>query len=150
MTATYTSTSIATVFKDRCRFILGDTDTANPLLTDEEIAAALTYKSSVETDALVFLAKGLLARYSRSPVKITQDGQTLDFSERVKTWRELVADAERSATSTPTAGIRIRRLSRPANISTTTEYTGPETSRTSIYGATSDDGILEGTTGVEY
>lgn len=148
MTATYDSNSIATVLKDRIRFILGDTDTANPLLTDEEIAAALTYKSNVEADSLLFLARGLLARYSRSPVKVTQDGQTLDFSERVKTWRELVADAERSATSTPTAGIRIRRLSRPSNISTTTEYTGSVLDRQRIYspGSTDDptDGILEG------
>ena len=143
MTATYTNTLLT--LRDRVRFQLGDTDTALVLLADEEIAAVLTLKSNVEADALVYLAKGLLRRYGREPVKITQDGQTLDFTGRIAVWQELVADASAAATTTVTAGIRVRRLNRPANIETTTEYSGTETARTTIYGPQGEDnGVLEG------
>ena len=143
MTATYSITLAA--IRDRIRFQLGDTDTALALVADEEIAAVLTLKSNVEADALVYLAKGLLRRYGREPVKVTQDGQTLDFTGRIAVWQELVADAQAAATTTVTAGIRVRRLNRPANISTTTEYTGSETARARIYGPrVDDDEVLEG------
>lgn len=120
MTATYTSTLPAV--KDRIRFQLGDTDTASPLLSDEEIAAVLTLKSDNEADALLYLAKGLLRRHARLPVKFETDGQRFDYSARVEAWKELVAELERTATTTVTAGMRIRRMARPANITDQGEY----------------------------
>lgn len=116
MTATYDSTLGAT--KDRVRFRLGDTDVDDALLSDEEIAAVIALKST-EDAACLYLAKGLLARYGREPVKVTQDGQTLDFSARVGVWKELIADIGTQSSG----GLRIRRLARPQAISGQSEYT---------------------------
>lgn len=116
MTATYSST-LATA-KDRLRFCLGDTDTTDGLLSDEEIAAALTIKGT-EDAALLYLAKGLYRRYARQPIKVSADGASMDFSARIDAWREIIADAE----SANTGGLRIRRLVRPQNISDQGEYT---------------------------
>lgn len=116
MAATYTNTLL--VAKDRIRFRLGDTDTTNALLDDNEIAAAISLKSD-EDAALLYLAKGLLARWGREPVRVVADGTTLDFGERVAVWREIVAEAAESSQG----GLRIRRLARPQEISGQGEYT---------------------------
>ncbi len=116
MTATYSS--LLSTARDKVRFRLGDTDTASSLLSDEEIAAVLTLKGSVEDDACLYLAKGLLARYGREPVKITQDGQTLDFSARIGVWEALVAELSQASSG----GIRIRRMTRPQSIETPGTY----------------------------
>jgi hypothetical protein len=87
-------------------------------LSDNEIAAAITLKTD-EDAALLYLAKALLARWGRAPIKVTADGTTLDFSERVNVWREIVAEAGQSATG----GLRIRRLARPQKIDGQGEYT---------------------------
>lgn len=50
--------------KDKARFILGDTDTLNQLLYDEEINAALTMKSTLRV-ACIFLAESLSARFMK-------------------------------------------------------------------------------------
>lgn len=116
MAATYSSSLSAA--KDVIRFRLGDTDTTAALLSDEEIAAVVILKGDSEDAACLYLAKGLLARYGREPVRVTQDGQTLDFSGRIGVWQELVADLARESTG----GIRIRRMARPQSIATPGEY----------------------------
>ena len=116
MTTTY-STAL-TLVRDRLRFRIGDTDTANALLSDEEIAGAVTLKTD-EDAALLYLAKGLLARWGRAPVKFSADGASYDFSERVAVWREIVAEAEASSSG----GLRVRRLARPQEIADQGEYT---------------------------
>jgi hypothetical protein len=118
MAATY-STALSTA-KDRIRFRIGDIDVATAaLLSDEEIAAVLSLKSSDEDAACLMLAKHLLAKHGREVVKITQDGQTLDFSERIPVWRELVADLEQQSSG----GLRVRRIARPQSITSVSEYT---------------------------
>lgn len=107
MAATYSSNLSAT--KDVIRFRLGDTDVAAALLSDEEIAAVLALKGDDQDAACLTLAKGLLARWSREPVKVEADGTKLDFSERVPAWRELVADIEKQSSG----GLRVRRVARP-------------------------------------
>jgi hypothetical protein len=115
MAATY-SADLSTA-KDRIRFRLGDNDVAQALVSDEEIAAILSLKGS-EDAACLALAKHLLARYGREPVKVTMDGTTIDFSARVEVWRELVADLE----GQNSGGLRVRRVARPQSI-TSGEYT---------------------------
>jgi hypothetical protein len=117
MTATYDPT-LATV-KDRLRFRLGDSDPGEFLLSDEEIAAVLSLKADDEDSALLYLAKGLIRRYSREPVRTSADGVTMDFSDRLKAWQEIVAEGSQTVTS----GLRVRRLNRPQSISGVGEYT---------------------------
>ena len=116
MTATYSPT--LSLARDRLRFQLGATDVNDALLADEEIAAAVTIKTT-EDAALVYLAKGLLRRYARLPVRVTADGATIDWGERVAAWREIVTDAEQAQYS----GLRVRRLARPQEIEDQGEYT---------------------------
>lgn len=117
MAATYNA-SLSSA-KDIVRFRLGDTDVVDAaLLSDEEIAAVLSLKGGNEDAACLMLAKHLLARHGREVVKITQDGQTLDFSERIPVWRELVASLEQQSSG----GLRVRRIARPQSIATPGEY----------------------------
>jgi hypothetical protein len=53
--------------KDKARFILGDTDTQNQLIYDEEINAALALKGQLRT-ACIMLCESLAARF----IKFTQ------------------------------------------------------------------------------
>lgn len=115
MTVTYNGG--LTLARDRLRFQLGDTDTSNALLTDEEIAGAVTLQST-EDAALLYLAKGLLRRWAREPVRVSADGTTFDWSGRLEVWREIIADAA----SVSTGGLRIRKLSRPQLIDDQGEY----------------------------
>ncbi len=116
--ANYNYNPALSLVRDRVRFRLGDTDVDSPLLSDEEIAAVLTLKGSIEDDACLYLAKGLLARYGREPVRVTQDGQTLDFGARIDVWKELVAELSQASSG----GLRIRRMARPQSIETTGVY----------------------------
>lgn len=50
--------------KDKARFILGDTDTNNQLIYDEEINAALTIKGTLRL-AVIYLAESLSARFAK-------------------------------------------------------------------------------------
>lgn len=65
MTWTYTGPASGT--KDQVRFVIGDTDSARPLLTDEEIAFCLTQASDSVNAAAVSCAKAILAKYAARP-----------------------------------------------------------------------------------
>jgi hypothetical protein len=116
MAATY-STSLATL-ADRIRFRLGDTDMGQPLLSDEEIAGALAYKSNAEDASTLMLALGLIRRYARDPDSVTADGVSFNYRERVAVWREMVAEIQ----SAQTGGLRIRKLAEPTQIAGSDEY----------------------------
>jgi hypothetical protein len=114
--ATYDNTLATT--KDKIRFRMGDTDTVDALLQDEEIAAALNL-TATEDAAVAFLANGLIQRYSRDPIKVTADGVTMDFSAKIEAWQRMVTEADELVTQ----GVQIRRLARPTLISDRGEYT---------------------------
>lgn len=103
MTATY-DPNVATA-KDRLRRRLGDTFTETPILADETYQGAIDlYGGSAddapnlpaENAALVFLAASLVAEYAAYPVRVDENGVTLDFSERVKGWQYVVSQAQTS------------------------------------------------------
>ncbi len=50
--------------KDKIRFIIGDTDTNNKLIYDEEISAAITMKIDVRR-AAIFICESLSARFMK-------------------------------------------------------------------------------------
>ena len=126
MGATY-KTDLLTV-KDRLRFRLGDTDTANALLQDAEYAAAYRIEGT-EDKAAVYLAKGLIRKFAQDPVRVVADGVTLDFSGRVSAWRELVQEV----TATVNGGLRVRKLSKPQSITDVGEYSSNGTSKARCY-----------------
>ena len=112
MSATY-KTNLATA-RDRVRFRLGDVDVNNALLSDQEIAAALSLKGS-EDAATLYLANGLLAQFAHQPTRVSADGTVFNFSERLNIWRGLVAELGRAT------GFRIRRMARPQLLNGGTE-----------------------------
>jgi hypothetical protein len=76
---------------DRARSMLGDTvvePASKALHSDEHITAVLTAEGSL-TAAVAYLADELVTRFGQEPVRITDDGSTIDFSERIKAWRDL-------------------------------------------------------------
>lgn len=94
MTATYDET--LPTDKDKARSLLGDTDVepdANALHSDEHITAVLALEGSLNA-AVVYLAKELIAKYAQEPIKITEQGRTIDLSERLRAWRGIVQDLQ--------------------------------------------------------
>jgi len=80
-----------TTARDRLRLRLGDVETEHALLDDA------TYDGAVdeygENGAAAFLASSLVAQYGQYPVTTDENGVTLDFSERLKAWQWVAAQA---------------------------------------------------------
>ena len=97
------STSLATD-KDKVRFEIGDTDTTDQLLSDEEIAALLTSEGTVAA-AAAKAAEGLAAKYSRLADR-TVGNFSLSASQRAKAYWELAKKlgAKAGIWGIPTAG----------------------------------------------
>lgn len=87
MSASYDNTLPTAI--DRMRHSLGDTDMTAPLRQDETYEALLATYS--ETEATAVMAEALAAEYAQQPVRITDEGTTVDWSDRVKTWLALAA-----------------------------------------------------------
>lgn len=77
--------------RDRVRLRLGDVDTENALLDDATYDGAIAQYG--ENGAASFLAASLVAQYGQYPVVTDDNGVTLDYSERIKAWQWVVAQA---------------------------------------------------------
>lgn len=97
------STSLATD-KDKVRFEIGDTDTTDQLLSDEEIAAVLTAEGSVYA-AASDCAEHLAAKFSRLADR-TVGNFSLSASQRAKAFWDLAAKLSKKGLiyQTPSAG----------------------------------------------
>lgn len=95
---------------DRARSMTGDT-TVEPeedaLHSDEHIEAVLTAEGSLAA-AVAYLADELVARFAQEPVRMSDDGSTIDFSARIPVWQALatrmratVAAASEAAATMP-------------------------------------------------
>lgn len=94
MAATYDDT--LPTDKDRARSRIGDTivdPESAALHSDGHIDAVLTAQGSLEP-AVVYLATELIARFAGEPVKVTVDGETVDYRDRLDIWRSIVAAAQ--------------------------------------------------------
>lgn len=101
MAATYDN-SLPTA-KDRIRNQLADIDMAAPLRPDEEYLAAIANAGSVtnaEALATLFMAQSLASEYAQLPVTISDDGTTLSWPDRVKTWQAIVSRIQAEIDST--------------------------------------------------
>lgn len=75
---------------DRARGLLGDTAVepeTSALHSDEHIEAVLTREGYAL--GVAFLADELVTRFGREPIKIADDGSSLDFSGRIPAWTAL-------------------------------------------------------------
>lgn len=74
--------------QDAVRFRLGDTDSARPLLSDEEIAYLLASTSNVVLQAAATGARQLSAKFGRMP-NVSIDGFTVDYGALARQFSEL-------------------------------------------------------------
>src|SRR4051812_35754580 len=89
---------------DKARGLLGDT-TVEPesraLHSDEHIEAILTRDGFLL--GMAFLADELVARIGQQPVRIADDGSSLDFSARIPAWTALATRMRALAASASAA-----------------------------------------------
>jgi len=78
--------------KDKVRFYIGDTDTNDQLLQDEEINFLLTETSNILL-AASHAAKALAAKFSRQADKTVGDLR-ISLSQKAQTYMALAADLE--------------------------------------------------------
>lgn len=92
--------------KDQCRFLLGDTDSQDQLLSDQEINWALGVYGNTPINACIRLAEGIIAKFSR--LANEQVGQVrIDFKQKAEGYRALLRDLRSRLTmenATPYAG----------------------------------------------
>jgi len=84
------------------RFLIGDTDTSDQQLSDEEIAYLLTEYSAARRAALE-AARSLQAKYARLCDQRTGD-ISISYSQRRDSYAALVRDLQRGMLGTPYAG----------------------------------------------
>lgn len=82
--------------RDRVRLRIGDTNAASPLRQDETIAALVAAVG--ELGAIEVLATSLAAEYAQRPDSLGDNGQSISWSQRVKTWLEVAARARKEMT----------------------------------------------------
>jgi hypothetical protein len=80
MTATYVPGSLATSAKDQIRFLLGDTDTVDFQMQDEEIVWSYNVAGSTR-GAAAMCADALAAKYARL-TQISADGVSQSFQQK--------------------------------------------------------------------
>ncbi len=90
MTWTYDNTDPGNTDKDQVRLMVGDTDTGDQQLTDEEITYFLTTYTTVG-GAAVYAARAILAEVSRQVTRAVGDLK-INLSDRAKAYRELIND----------------------------------------------------------
>lgn len=79
--------------RDRLRFLLGDTDTGNPINPDETYDAVLAMHNNHEKRAALTLLDGMINRFAQLPNETATDGgqYRVKWTDRVKAWQELRA-----------------------------------------------------------
>ena len=93
--------------RDKLRALIGDTDVGALLLSDSHLDAVLLLKGSLNL-ALAFCADELIARFANQPVAQTSQGETVDYRERIATWKLISAQAKAdAAATTSTSGNRM-------------------------------------------
>ena len=76
---------------DRVRFLIGDTNESDPLLSDEEIGAMVSMESSVDA-AAARAAETLVIICGRKAEEVTDDiGQRVKYGDRAGMYRTLAA-----------------------------------------------------------
>ncbi len=77
---------------DKARSLLGDTDANDWLFSNEHIAAVLTQQGGL-AKGVAYLANELVARFGRQPTRMSDQGTTVDYGERLAAWRAIAGSA---------------------------------------------------------
>jgi len=107
MAATYDSSKLKDRGKDRMRFDIGDTNTADPLLQDEEIALIIEENADSWNRAKYILVQTIADRFAP---ELDVQGLGLDLQARAKFWADKAASLKRIVVAgavpivAPTAG----------------------------------------------
>jgi hypothetical protein len=108
--------------RDRIRFAVWDTDTANQLRSDETIDAMIAEFG--ETAATAKIARSLANQFAQMPSSVTiPNGPSVTWGERVRAWLALA-----QAIEADTGGVSSAPLDdgfRTRSFATTTEYRHP-------------------------
>lgn len=96
MTTTYTPADLATSVKDQVRFNLGDTDSTDWQLQDEEIQWAITTRGNV-WGATSMCALALVGKYGRL-TSISADGVSQALNQRVDNYKAIATEFEHKET----------------------------------------------------
>lgn len=96
MTTSYTPADLATSLKDQVRFNLGDTDSTDWQLQDEEIQWAITTRGNV-WGATSMCALALVGKYGRL-TQISADGVSQSLNQRVENYRAIFKEFEHKET----------------------------------------------------
>lgn len=102
MTTSYTPADLATSIKDQVRFNLGDTDSTDWQLQDEEIQWAISVRGN-EWGATAMCALALVGKYGRL-TQISADGVSQSLNQRVDHYKMIAAEFQRKEviyTATP-------------------------------------------------
>jgi len=78
---------------DEVRFLVGDTTSASPLVSDEEITYALG-KSGTVYGAAAIVARGIAAGFSRTASSSVGGDISIQFAQRVEAYRKLADELE--------------------------------------------------------
>ena len=95
MTFTYSSTDLSTDLA-KVRLQIADTNSADPLLTDEEIAFAIADEGAGLTAAAARCAEMILARFARD-FNWEGDGTSIDKVKRTEMYRQMAKDLRAKA-----------------------------------------------------
>lgn len=90
MTATYNDALLSDL--DKARSIIGDTDTGDPLFSNQHINAVLTIEGGLKA-GVAALCDELIARFVRDPVRKQANGIMVDYTDRLDVWRQIAASA---------------------------------------------------------
>jgi len=96
MTWTYSGNPSLTT-RDAVRFLVGDTDNVNQLVTDEEIAYALAQEGSAYI-AAALIARGLAGKFSKYVDQSVGD-LSISYSQRVTQYNDLAKRLEAQGSS---------------------------------------------------
>lgn len=88
--------------KDAVRFLIGDTDTNDQQVSDEEIAYLLGLTSDDPNAAAVRAARALASKYAKYPSAKTVGDLSITYGERAKVFTDLAASlAEQAVLTAP-------------------------------------------------
>lgn len=91
--------------RDRLRALLGDTQAAAWLLSDTYLDAILSEAAGDVDAAAIRASQQLIAQYATQPTRVTADGVTVEYGQRLVGWQTTLAAAQARQAATTTGNV---------------------------------------------